>query len=308
MLAQLLGNVGLILPVFLPIVIGLLLRRTAFLPDAFWPQAERLTYYVLLPALIADAIATSRLGELAPGRTALALAAGLAAVSCLLYALKAPLRIGGPAFASLYHGCIRPNGYMGIATALALLGPAARPHVSLVVALWVPLGLVLATVVFLREAAGGAVTAGRLLDRLLRNPLVASVAAGLLLNAAGAGPLLREVPLLDTIGRAAVAVGLLAVGAGLDLAALRSSGRALYAAILLGLLAKPALMAGVALAAGLDRTAAAVLVVFAAAPTSPSGYVMAAQMQADAPLMAAVIAFQTAFSVLTMAAVVAALL
>jgi predicted permease len=172
---------------------------------------------------------------------------------------------------------------MGIATALALLGPAARPHVSLVVALWVPLGLVLATVVFLREAAGGAVTAGRLLDRLLRNPLVASVAAGLLLNAAGAGPLLREVPLLDTIGRAAVGWACSRLGAGLDLAALRSSGRALYAAILVGLLAKPALMAGVALAAGLDRTAAAVLVVFAAAPTSPSGYVMAAQMKADAP-------------------------
>ena len=262
---------------------------------------------MLLPALIADAIATSRLGELEAGQTLLALAAGLAAITVLLYALKAPLRIEGPAFASLYHGCIRPNGYMGIATALALLGPAAKPHVSLVVAAWVPLGLVLATAVFLREATGGAVTAGRLLDRLLRNPLVASVVAGLVLNAVGAGPLLRDVPLLDTIGRAAVAVGLLAVGAGLDLAALRSSGRALYAAIVLGLLAKPALLAGISLGAGLDRTAGAVLVIFASVPTSPSGYVMAAQMKADAPLMAAIIAFQTAFSVVTVALAAAVL-
>ena len=135
---------------------------------------------MLLPALIADAIATSRLGELEPGRTAPVLCAGLAAVTGLLYVLKAPLRTGGAAFASLYHGCIRPNGYMGIATALALLGPAAKPQVSLVVATWVPLGLVLATAVFLREAAGGAVTAGRLLDRLLRDPLVARANRGLL--------------------------------------------------------------------------------------------------------------------------------
>jgi predicted permease len=301
------GNVGLILPMFLPIVVGLLLRRTEFLPPAFWPQAERLTYYVLLPALIAEAIATSRLGELEPGRTVLVLCSGLLAVTGVLYALKALLRIEGPAFASLYHSCVRPNGYMGIATALALLGPAARPHVSLVVALWVPLGLVLATAVFLRESAGAAVTARGLLDRLLRNPLIASVAAGLLLNALGAGPLLREVALLDGIGRAAVAIGLLAVGAGLDLGSLRASGRALYAAVLLGLLAKPALLAGIALGAGLDRTAGAVLVVFAAVSTSPSGYVLASQMRADAPLMAAIIAFQTAFSVVTLAAVAAAL-
>ena len=64
MLQPLAANFALILPVFLPIVIGIALRQTTFLQDSFWPQVERLTYYVLLPALIADAIATSPLGEL----------------------------------------------------------------------------------------------------------------------------------------------------------------------------------------------------------------------------------------------------
>jgi predicted permease len=304
MVARLAGNFALILPVFIPILLGLALKRRSFLPDGFWPQAERLTYYVLLPALIADSIATGQLDQLEVGPMLLALLAALLAVTALLYAAKSLLAMEGPTFASVYHGCIRPNGYMSLATGFAVLGQAARPEISVVVAAWVPLGLVLATIVFLRESAGGPITLRGLAERLVRNPLIASVAAGLLLNAIGAGPWLRQVPVLDTIGRAAIAMRLLAVGAGLDLAALRTPGRNLTAALVLSLLVRPALVAAVAFGVGLDRTAAAALIIFAAMPTSPSGYVMAAQMRADAPLMASIIAVQTALSAFTIALVV----
>jgi malonate transporter and related proteins len=307
-LAQLTGNVVLTLPVFVPISVGVFLRHGGFLPEAFWPQLERLTYSVLLPALIANAIATSRLDALDPGPILWALALALMAMTAMLYAIKWALRLDGPAFASLFHGCIRPNGYMGIATCLAILGPAALPQISLVVAAWVPIGLVLSIVIFVREAAGGPVTAGALARRLLGNPLIASVAAGLVLNWIGIGPFLAQVPLLDVLGRAAVAMGLLAVGAGLDLAALRSAGRALVASIVLGLLAMPALMAGIAHGIALDGVGAAALILFAAMPTSPSGFVLASQMKADAGLMAAIIALQTVSSVLTISAVATVLI
>ena len=38
-------------PIALLIGLGQGMRRVGFLADAFWPQAERLSYYVLLPAL-----------------------------------------------------------------------------------------------------------------------------------------------------------------------------------------------------------------------------------------------------------------
>jgi len=41
-----------ILPIFLLIVVGYLFKRTGFIGDGFWAPAEKLVYFVLLPALI----------------------------------------------------------------------------------------------------------------------------------------------------------------------------------------------------------------------------------------------------------------
>jgi predicted permease len=306
--AQLLANALVILPVFAPIVVGFLLKRSAFIPDAFWPQAERITYFVLLPALIANAIATGGLALLEAGPLLLALGVGLIATAAALFGLKRVLRISGASFASLFHGCIRPNGYMGIATGLAVLGPAALSPISLVVAVWVPLGLVLAIIAFSSHSDSSSISVRELATRLIRNPLVASVAVGITLNGVGAGPFLVEVPLLDVFGRAAVAMGLLAVGAGIDPKMLRASGAMLFGALALGLLGMPAVMLGVGLGFGLEGVALATLVIFAAMPTSPSGFVMASQMGGDAPLMAAIISAQTLASILTIALVVTLLL
>ena len=41
-----------IAPVFLIIIIGLVCRRLVFVEEGFWRGAERLTYFLLFPALL----------------------------------------------------------------------------------------------------------------------------------------------------------------------------------------------------------------------------------------------------------------
>jgi predicted permease len=306
--AQLTANGILILPIFAPILVGIVLKRIALMPDEFWPQIERLTYFVLLPALIANAIATSSLSNLSAGPILLALMLGVAATVGILYGVKCALRMPGVAFGPLFHGCIRPNGYMGLATGFAVLGAEGVGAISIVVAIWVPLGLALASVAFLREMDGGSIKLTELTKRLIKNPLVVSVVIGFALNGVGAGPFLSETPLLDIVGRAAVAAGLIAVGVGLDFKALRTSVWPLACAIALGLLVMPLLMASIGLSIGLEGAALGALVIFAAMPTSPSGFVMAGQMRADAALMAAIISSQTLVSIVTIACVITILL
>jgi predicted permease len=53
-----------LLPIVLLIALGVLLRRRRFLDEGFWPQAERLSYYVLLPSLFFHGLATAKLGAL----------------------------------------------------------------------------------------------------------------------------------------------------------------------------------------------------------------------------------------------------
>ncbi len=46
------------------IALGYGLRRSGFIAEAFWPQAERLCYFVLLPALFLNSLATADLDAL----------------------------------------------------------------------------------------------------------------------------------------------------------------------------------------------------------------------------------------------------
>jgi malonate transporter and related proteins len=50
-----------LVPIALLIGLGHGLARTGALPAAFWPQAERLCYFVLLPSLFVHSLATADL-------------------------------------------------------------------------------------------------------------------------------------------------------------------------------------------------------------------------------------------------------
>ncbi|PYG95909.1 transporter, partial [Arthrobacter stackebrandtii] len=50
-----------LLPIILLITLGTFLRLRGFLAESFWPGAERLSYYVLLPSLFLHGLATANL-------------------------------------------------------------------------------------------------------------------------------------------------------------------------------------------------------------------------------------------------------
>jgi predicted permease len=54
-------------PFFLPHVFGFILRRIEFPGPGFWPISERLTYYVLFPALLVSGLVGRSFDESATG-------------------------------------------------------------------------------------------------------------------------------------------------------------------------------------------------------------------------------------------------
>ena len=52
-----------LLPVFLLIVLGFVLKRTLIRPDTQWHGLERLTYYVLFPVLLVQTLARADLAK-----------------------------------------------------------------------------------------------------------------------------------------------------------------------------------------------------------------------------------------------------
>ena len=98
-----------ITPIFLLILTGFALRRASFPSQEFWPQAERLTYYVLFPALLIDKLTSMHAGQHPLLAMAVSLVAAICVVAAALMAVRPRLQSDGPAFTSIFQGAIRPN-------------------------------------------------------------------------------------------------------------------------------------------------------------------------------------------------------
>ena len=90
-----------LLPVVLLTGLGFALRRRRFLAEGFWPQAERLGYFVLLPSLFFHSLATAHVETVPVGALALTLILSTVIVAGLVIALRPLIRVDGPAFTSV---------------------------------------------------------------------------------------------------------------------------------------------------------------------------------------------------------------
>lgn len=285
--------IGALVPVALLIALGAGMRRAAFLHDAFWPQAERLGYYVLLPSLFLHSLATARLAGVPVAGLAGALAASTVATAVALVASRRWVGGADAAFTSVFQGGVRFNSYVGVAVASGLLGPPGVALAAVAVAAIVPTVNVLCVLVFARYGAGAQFTARGVGRQLVGNPLLVACAAGIVLQASGLGLPPGLEPVLRALGAASLPLGLLCVGAALEVRAARHWARPVAVASAFKFVAMPAATAAACRLLGVDGAAAVTAVLFQALPTAPSGYILARQLGGDAPLMAGITAAQT---------------
>ena len=298
--------VAAVLPVFALLILGHVARRTGFLELAFWSQVEKGTYFVLFPALLVLRLVQAEMDLASTGMVMLGAVLTPLTGGLLAYLARPFLQLDGPDFTSLFQGSARFNTYVGLALAATLPAPALM-LAALVLAIMIPLVNVLCVLVFAREVHQGGGLRNVVLS-ILKNPLILGCLCGIALNLSG-----LQLPALvpEVLGKLAVMalpLGLLAVGAGLRLKALRVGGRAFVVSVLIKLVLLPALLGLVMKSLGLEGVGLQVLVMFAALPTASSAYILARQLGGNHELMAAMITGQTLVALLTLPLVMALVL
>ncbi len=290
-------------PVFGLIVLGFILRHFGFPFPGFWPGAERLTYFVAFPALLFTTLANSPQNPV----TAMPMSVAVFGAVCLtaLAALLLRKRTGftGPRFTSVFQGSIRPNTYVGLAAVAGLLGAEGLAAAAVVLAIIVPTVNVLSVSVLSKYGAAASRNNGETLKRILTNPLLLACAAGIIANVAGVRLPESAMGLLVVLGRAALPLGLLAVGAGLRPTAAWPGIKEIGVSSGLKIFLFPLLCMAFLKLLGVGGVQAGAAMLFAAAPTSVSSYVLAGQMGGDSELMAAIITAQTLIATVTLTAV-----
>lgn len=273
-------------PAFGLLALGALLKRSLLPDDAVWAGLEKLIFWVLLPALLVAAIGSVRLGEVPVLGMMTAIWAALGIGTLASLAIARGFRQPHASMTSVLMGGIRFNNLIGFAVAGTLFGLPGLALGAVATGLIVPFVQFVTNTAF---AAGGgkAFRPWPVLRQIMLNPLMLACLVGFAV--AGLGGLPPGVkPLAESLGRASVALGLLAVGAALSLGAMRDRVALQLATALLKLVAMPGLTLLFCLWLGLDPLSTAMAVLFMALPTAATSYVMARAMGGDAPLMAAI--------------------
>lgn len=296
-----------LLPVFLLIGLGIALKRTGFLAAAFWPGVEKLNYWILLPALFFQALATAKLGSVAWPRVA-AVAAIAIAGTTLLVRLAWPLFGGsGPVYTSVLQGSVRFNSFVGLAVMFQLFGPEGLTLGTVIVAATVPLVNVLCVLALSHHGDSGGKPKPGILRPIVTNPLIVGCIAGGLWNATGLplGGALET--LLRALAQAAIVLGLLVVGASLEFTDARAQAGPVLLSSAMKFVVLPLLTFGLCLAFGLSGIPLQALVFFETLPTATSSYILARQMGGDWRLMSSIVTFQTVLALFALPAVLALL-
>lgn len=294
-------------PIFLLIALGCALRHFRIVDDTIWAPADRLNYLVLFPALLIATMARTDYGAITVVPMAAALALSLGATMAIVLLLHRTIATDGPAFTSVFQGATRFNTFIGLAIAGTLYGQPGLVMAALAVAIMIPLVNTPSVIVLARYGGVRGVGFGGAALAIARNPIILASVVGATLGMTGAGlpPILG--PALAILGAAALPLGLIGVGAGLDFAALRAGGRAVAVAATVKLALLPLATYWVCEAIGVDGLTQTVAVLFNALPASVSSYALARQMGGDHRLMAGILTVEMLAAGVTLPVVLALL-
>jgi malonate transporter and related proteins len=294
--------------VFALIGLGWALRQFNIINTSQWPAVERLTYLVLFPAVIIQTLGSAKLVGVPFAALAMTLITTILIMSAIVLALRPLLLargISGPAYTSVFQGALRWNSFVALALAGALLGSPGLALMAVAIVAMVPLLNVICVWVLSHDASGGPVRPAAMAKAIIANPFIWSSAIGLALNPAYALVPKALVLGLDVLSRSGLAVGLLVVGSGLELARLAKPGLPHITATVVKLLLMPAVVMICASFFGLTGNARTIAIVTAAMPTASAAYILARQMGGDAELMAEITTVQTLLALLTIPLVLA---
>lgn len=289
-----------ILPLLLIIASGYALAKSGIIPRGSWVAIETLSFRGLIPATLILAIARSDLSLERFGGFGVALVGTLTVIALLALALRLlpQHRLGNPAFTSLFQGSIRWNAFVALAAAEQFL-TGGIAILAVAIAILIPLINVICIVVLASFGPSDA-NASKVLNTLMRNPLVQACVIGLMLNITGVSLPSPVAETLDMIGRGALGVGLMAVGAGISLRRLQR----LDWRVCLGAFMRPILASSVfvvlGLALGLPPVQVFAGVLVFAAPAASNGYIVAKQMGGDPDLYVDIMTWQVVLSLIVL--------
>lgn len=282
-----------LVPVFAIILSGFLISRTTLVSTAMWPELERLTYYFFFPALLVLRLSASNFDWQEIRDISQVIAVGLFAITVFIVLFRKFIAGDAASLSSVYQGSIRFNTYIGLACIDALYGERGLTTAALCLAVYIPLVNVLSVISLSLHNASGVNRWTIVFASTVSNPLVLACAVGIGISYTGLRIPELATAVITILTQPALPLGLLAVGAGIQVTSIGAQSWQLCMALLNKMLLFPAAILGACLLFGTGNGLATILLILTALPAPPSAYILARQLGGNTALMANIITVQT---------------
>jgi len=292
-----------LVPVILVIASGYLIARTGLITGEQWRGVEQLAFYALFPAVLFRTIALADFNSFPTLNMGGALLAAVTVIALALLGARTAIEriwgIGPDRYTSIFQGTLRWNAMIALAIADNVAGDAGLAMLAVAMVFMIPVLNIASILVLSRYASGTAPSGAKIARDLYTNPFILSIGAGVVWNLSGLSlpSMLDET--LEIFARAALPIGIICVGAGLDLRSLRRPGPALTMGTFLRPVFMPLLAFGFAGLFGVTGPALAIVIIASSVPCASNSYLLARQMGGDAKLMAEIITLQTLAATVT---------
>jgi hypothetical protein len=295
---------------FLIAFFGNVIRRKWLMSDEFWRGLEKLSFYVLFPAVLFKYSLEIDLKSSEFIQLIIALIASNLIVSALLIIYQATKRpYSRVQFTSVFQGSTRYNNYILFAVGSALFGAEGLTVIAAISPYLLILTNITSIISFTYYVPRGEGLNKRqsfalIIKAVFANPFVLSSVLGIIFN-------YLELPLnigiektIDNLGSAALTIGMLIVGAGIKLRIKSEYFQQIAFTSGIKLVIMPIITFITLWLMGITGTAKSVGILFSCLPCASSAYILSRQLGGDPETMASTITFTTIFSILSLSLLV----
>jgi predicted permease len=291
-----------VIPVFLVIGLGFVLKRLNLIDDHFLFQTNRLVYYVALPLLLFYKIGTADFFANFNGSLVL----GSSLVIALGFALSygyAALRGYAPATRGAFsQGAFRGNlAYIGLAIVFNAYGEDGLTRAGILMGFLVPVLNFFAILALLWPHRRTGEHQGRAfwVRQIAFNPLIIASFTGIIWSFLHLPiPVILDRSLHIATGMT-LPLALLAIGGSFSLQKLKGDLTCALLSTTIKIIWLPVIAAALLFAMGVRGQDLAIGVLFAGTPTATATYIMAHQLKGDAELAGSIVMMSTLLSALT---------
>src|SRR5574344_760437 len=256
-----------LIPIFSLIVMGYLFKKISFPSNDFWPMADKLTYYILMPALLIFTLSKAKLDSNSVDLVLVSIFAIFLTMFFLIIFNKISPTLNN-SFTSVVQGGIRFNTYVFLALSSSLFGEKGLIFSAIIITFAIPILNIFCITIFAIYSENSKISFSYILKSIFKN-------------------------LLKILSGAALPLGLISIGYNLVIKEINSGKKDIILSSFAKFLLLPFFIYFIGKMFELEEVMISVLVLFAIMPTAPTSFILARQLNGNLSLMTSIITVQT---------------